>query len=105
MRILTVLAALSLVSMAGCGGRQSRIAHEKADMVAQDTRRVTRIPDRASPEMARAAMGRKPDAVRYVGKQEIHYYLIEGAAEGEALRLVFEGGELIGRSIVKTRSE
>ncbi len=76
-------------------------AVESAGLVAEDTRKYERIPDQSAPEVAQAAMGRRPDAVQRDGDREIHYYLVRGAADGEALRLVYRQGKLIDRQVVQ----
>ena len=65
---------------------------------------MIRIPENSPPAVARAAMGRGPDAVQTEGVDEIHYYFIKGAARGEALRLVYRNGRLLSRSVVQTQT-
>ncbi len=101
--VMVLMTALG--GLAGCGGRTTRAAHIESKKVAQDSQRITSIPAQATPKIASAAMGRKPDAVRHDGDRLIHYYLIQGAVNGEALRLVFRNGRLVGRSVVKTSEE
>ena len=86
------------------GCQNSQKAARDDTVVSTETRRTERIPDHSTPEAARAAMGRAPDAIQKEGADEVHYYLIRGAASGEALRLVYRDGRLIGRSVVTTRS-
>lgn len=102
MKKTLLLLMLILLAMPACSGRRTQKAHVEAQKVAQDSRRVSRIPDKATPRMVRAAMGREPDDIRHVDNRLIYYYLIKGAVRGEALRLVFQDGVLIGRSIVQT---
>ena len=90
-----LLASAALVS--GCQG--SRKGAEQAGMVAEDSRRLQRIPNNSAPDTAEQAMGRKPDAVNQDGDMVIHYYVIRGAVSGETLRLVYRNNRLIGQSI------
>ena len=101
--LLAALMALALVTAAGCAG--SRRGVEQAGMVAEDSRRLSRIPKDSTPAMAEAAMGRKPDAVNRDGDMEIHYYIIRGAVNGETLRLVFREGKLISQNIEYTQMQ
>ncbi len=87
------------LGLAGCGG--SRRAVEQAGLVADDTRRFERISDYSAPDVAQAAMGRKPDAVQHDGDKEIHYFMVKGATDGEALRLVYRDGKLVSRQVVQ----
>src|SRR5262245_34456686 len=86
----------------GCGGTRQAVV--EAGKVAEDTRRLQRIPDQSTPDVAEAAMGRKPDAVQRDGDREIHYYLVRGAADGEAIRFVYRQGKLIDRQVVQVAS-
>ena len=95
--VLAAGMALALVTAAGCGG--SRRGAEQAGMIAEDSRRLTRIPKDSTPAMAEAAMGRKPDAVNRDGDFEVHYYIVRGAVNGETLRLVFREGKLISQNL------
>lgn len=83
--------------LGGCGGTHK--AHRDAGQVRDDARRIQRIPDYSAPEVAVAAMGRKPDAVQNDGDREIHYYVIRGAVGGETLRLVYRDNKLVSQSI------
>lgn len=104
--LLSLVAALCCCWVMGCrGGPTNRKARQQAQLVARDSQRITSIPAMATPEQARAAMGRAPDSVRRDRGRVIHYYLIRGAVDGEALRLVFRDGRLVGRSVVKTGKE
>lgn len=83
--------------MAGCGGTKAGV--QQASMVREESRRVERIPEYSSPEVAESAMGRKPDAVQKDGDRLIYYYVIRGAVNGETLRLVYRDKKLISQSI------
>lgn len=93
---LGMLLAATL-GFAGCGG--TRKAHQEAGQVRDDARRIQRIPEYSSPDVAEAAMGRKPNAVHTEGDREIHYYVIRGAVGGETLRLVYRDNKLVAQSI------
>ncbi|MCZ7649303.1 MAG: hypothetical protein M5U26_29275 [Planctomycetota bacterium] len=105
MRRFRALAWLALPAIfAGCSvKRDTKVGVERANVVAAEKRKIMLIQDYSSPAEAQAAMGREPDAIQHDGGDEIHYYIIRGAEEGEALRLVYREGRLIGRSAVKTR--
>ncbi|GMV81959.1 MAG: hypothetical protein AMXMBFR7_31430 [Planctomycetota bacterium] len=100
---LLVLAVLCFSSGCRSVPRDTKEGVERSDVVAAERRRVMLIPDYSAPEIAEAAMKRPPDAIQRDGTDEVHYYLIQGAVEGEALRLVYRDSRLIGRSVVKTR--
>lgn len=83
----------------GCASTKRAV--EAAGMVAEDTRRYERIPNHSAPNVAEGAMGRRPDAIQRDGDREIHYYLVKGAVDGEALQLVYRQGKLIDRQVVQ----
>lgn len=96
---VVALVGISLAALffTACGGTKEGI--RQSNMVRDDAKRMQRIPNHSTPDVAEAAMGRKPDAVHKDGDREIHYYVIRGAVNGETLRLVYLNNELIGQSI------
>jgi len=100
LRLGLVLASTALV--AGCYG--ARKGAEQAGLVAEDARRLQRIPVNSAPEIAEQIMGRKPSAVNQDGDLVIHYYVVRGAVDGETLRLVYRNNRLIAQNIENAQS-
>jgi hypothetical protein len=95
------LAFLALGLLSACQG--SRKAAEQVQMIGKDARRFERVPEESAPETAKTLMGREPDAIQKDGEFEIHYYLVKGGTEGEAIRMVYKKGKLVSRDVVKTQ--
>ncbi|MBI3830735.1 MAG: hypothetical protein HY291_14535 [Planctomycetes bacterium] len=91
---------LAGASLAGCSGTKAGV--QQASLVREDSRRMERIPESSAPDVALAAMGRKPDAVQKDGDRLIYYFVVRGALNGETLRLVYRDNKLISQSIEHT---
>lgn len=104
-RTILLGGAVAAAMLCGCRNPDTKRAIQQSQLVAEDSRKAVRIPDHCTQAEARAAMGRDPDEVRRDGDYVIHYYLVRGAVEGEALRLVFRDDRLVSRSVIKTNPQ